>query len=605
MTRLEIEELVTKKKQELQEEYVHSDKYFYCKRFLDNNKIISPEDFINIDIAYLLRCFYLIHTKTKSIEEVEEFFDSFIAVLSNYAELNLVVLINMCDSYLNPEIDDIPEEEKLNDMKSVLIMAQDETQSSVKVKIGGRKNKTKKIELEDFLDYLNDIGVPFITIIAIYKAYYDMKEHTDEFIEEANQTTLKDKEKERIYKKSLKGSFAISRLLKDINRIQNFVKDEEKEEKQYNRNSKKELLNLDKAMTLLDQELNNVEVCRIREIADSIKDLNIKYNVLELIKEHNSKYYEKLNLEYQALNQNSKIKYQSLLGEFGISKNTYQVSTIMHNSLEDVSDILTIISKFKLTKEQMVKILTHTNKKIVEEIKNYIDKGYLNIEFISTNIDIFYEDSTKLNTYNSFLDIINIYNLNPSIFSNDLELLLNNYEIVKNNIIILDEYNLINSLKKTNNYKFLSDSEVVIKIDRFIELGYSSILEDNLELLNSDKMKRLELLHSLNIPVTEDEIKDILFNNKFFLEDSKLDDYLLNTIPYMNDDIEISIDDLEEFRDNNRTYNVDGIIISSNKVKRLINDNYSCFEAMLYNCSFNSDEYQTLIKALKPYIYKK
>ena len=63
-----------------------------------------------------------------------------------------------------------------------------------------------------------------------------------------------------------------------------------------------------------------------------------------------------------------------------------------------------------------------------------------------------------------------------------------------NNLKILNDYGLLKYLKNVDNLSFLRDINLVSKIDKFLELGYESFLENDLGILNLSNLKRLDIL---------------------------------------------------------------------------------------------------------------
>ena len=324
----------------------------------------------------------------------------------------------------------------------------------------------------------------------------------------------------------------------------------------------------------------------------------------ELARFRSEKYYEVLNQEYEHLNKNNKVKYQALLNDYGITNGSQQIERIMNNSLEDVEAILKIVTKFGLTTEQTLRILRNSNLEIVSQIKEYLERGYLSVEFIVNNIDIFYKNSTKYQDYNRSLEILNSYNINPSIFFYSIKILFGNTELLKKNLDILNNYYLLNSLKTTSDYSFLEDEELVLKIDKLIELGYEDYLEEDLNLLNSDKLLRLEALKSFEVEITSKEELDKVLTKRFYIDDEELIDYIPNNID-LDDKIDLEDIKLDEYRNSPRTYNINGTLVSANKVSRLLYRGDSKYNAIFSGMRLNKEEYDGIIECLKGNTYHK
>ena len=609
MTREKIQELVETKKIELSKSYQKDKGYDYCREYVLNNEMTDISEFTNVDIWYLMKCLYYINNKENSIEKIEELFDSFKPF---FESTNIETIHQFID--ITVEIDEAGNIDNVinyldnkNIFKTAYRLAnQVEDDYSLLKKIQDLKkiNKNKEIDMANYFRCYKEQGEDFLKIIGIFETYRLMQYDLDCLDDELGNRKIKDKDKKLFLKKMYKDLYEINRLSVDINRVKNFVDEEDKNEKQFIKNNNKESFNLDNAMSLLDNALSKEEVTNAREIVSKIKDLEIKYRVLELISEHNNKYYEKLNKELNSLNKNSKIKYQALLHDYGIINGSYQIDRIMNNSLEDVEEMLKIISKYNLKNEQIIKILRNSNLEIVSNIKEYLDKGYLSLEFIIDNIDIYYKNSTKYQVYNNSLNILNKYNINPSIFFDSIEILFMYSTILESNLDLLNRYNLLNSLRTTSNYKFLSNNNLALSIDKLIELGYEKYLEEDLNLLNSDKLQRLDALKAFEVEISNKEELDRVLTKRFYINDEEIIDYLPSEIK-LDDKCNLEDVNLEEYRDGLRTYNINGNLISSNKVDRLLNLGYSKYNAIFSGMRLNIDNYNDLVMSLRGNEYHK
>ena len=143
------------------------------------------------------------------------------------------------------------------------------------------------------------------------------------------------------------------------------------------------------------------------------------------------------------------------------------------------------------------------------------------------------------------------------------------------------------------------NKELVLKIDKLIELGYEYFLEEDLNILNSNNIKRLEVLRVMNYDLeSKEELFNILNTDKFYIEDTKLDLYIPNIIPY-KEHIELETDfSLDSFRNTSRTYSFNGILISIPKVNRLKNQGINIYDALIYNVNMSDEVYELFSNAL-------
>lgn len=611
MTREGLQELLNKKSLELSDTYQKDKGYDYCREYVLNNNISDVTEFTDVDIWYLMKCLYYVYNPEKEIEDIEDKFNSFkpffeassIDTVNEFVEMTTSIdragnIDNVID-YLNNK----------NIFKTAFNLAkslEDDLSSLKKIQDIKKINNNKEIDMANYYKCYKEAGEDFLSIMDVYRAYRLMHfdiECIDKEIEGYN-GKIKEKNRKNLIKKMYKDLYDVNSLWFDINQVKSFVADEEKREKQSIKNNNKELLNLNTAMGMLDSALEKEEITNARDIVSKIKDLNIKYAVLELISEHNSIYYDKLDKELNSLNKNSKIKYQALLNDYGIINGSYQIERIMNNSLEDVEQILKIISKYNLLNEQIIKILRNSNLEIVSNIKEYLDKGYLSLDFIIDNIDIYYRNSTKYQVYNNSLRILNKYNINPSTFFDSISVLFTYSNTLESNLELLDNYNLLNSLKTTSNYKFLSNDKLFSIIDRLIELGYQKFLEEDLDLLNNTKLIRLEALNAFEVRIDSKEELNKVLNKRFYINDEDIVDYLPEEVK-LDDKYDLEDVDLSSYKDTSRTYNINGNLISSNKVNRLLKQGYSKYNAIFSGMRLNNEEYDSIIKSLKGIEYHK
>ena len=129
-------------------------------------------------------------------------------------------------------------------------------------------------------------------------------------------------------------------------------------------------------------------------------------------------------------------------------------------------------------------------------------------------------------------------------------------------------------------------------------------MEGDLGLINSNNIKRLELLKLMNIPINDiNELREVLFGQKFIINDYELDGYISNVLPYKKKkELSCSLEDLEKNRVDKRTYSLGGVLISSEKVNRLINEGYDMYDAITYGLLLTEDEFNTMFGNMKQFI---
>lgn len=377
------------------------------------------------------------------------------------------------------------------------------------------------------------------------------------------------------------------------------------------RNNEKELQaleNLQEQLPLLLKQQD--EITTIKTLLNRITSKAVRLNALRLIYLHNSSIYKQLFEEYKKISANKKSKYKRLLNDYNLNISEEQITYIMLNSLEDVKTMLNSLTKLGITNPNtLLNILTRSNLNTVNSILAQINRGYISSELVLSNPKLFYFNSKEHQNFFKNLNYLEEKNINPHYFRNNQGLLLEDSTIIKTNFEILENYDLLLSLKTGIDCNFLINKDLELGIDLLLELGYESFLEGNLSLLNyQTNFKRLVVLKSLNIPITSmDELEVVLKTDKFLIPDSKLDDYIYNATIYnlpkvetQNND-QISEDILSIFSKTKRTYEIGGVLVSKNKVRRNLlaignNENTDSIFYSVINNSYLSDKEITAIK---------
>ena len=326
----------------------------------------------------------------------------------------------------------------------------------------------------------------------------------------------------------------------------------------------------------------------------------MKKAFLKLIYEHNKVYYEELENEYNRLNQNDSNKYVALLQKYNISFTQEDVKEIMRrNNIDDTSEIINNIVKLNLT-TQNVEILKHTSLDKFMRIKNLVDCGYISAKYLNNNEKFMWDESNLLDIYEENISYLDNFNLNPGMFINITDVIIYSFDSFSNNLKILNDYGLLKYLKNVDNLSFLRDINLVSKIDKFLELGYESFLENDLGILNLSNLKRLDILKSLNMPITDiSTMYKVLSDQKFIIDDSKIDEYLPNVVE-LSEKKNIT-SNLSDFRNTNRVYSIGDSLFSINKINRLLESGNSLYDSLFMNRKFSEEEYDNILKALGCY----
>ena len=347
-----------------------------------------------------------------------------------------------------------------------------------------------------------------------------------------------------------------------------------------------------------------------------IQNKDILRQVLLFIDKNNRRIQDELEKKYNSKNNNLKVDYIKLLSNYNIQKEEINLEKIMELTYEDVKQILNQISQYFNNKESIIKCIENTSSinsfnTIIDLIKN----GILQKNILIDCPKILDENSKEYKSIIKNYNILTSEGINPMIFINSSEAIINN-EYLEKNIKVLKEYNLLEYMKNGTNLNFLNNPDLVKKIDILLEIGLENELEKNLEILNNEHIKRLIVLNSISIlPYEIDKIYEIIEKNKFIIPDSELDNYIINDTIYYQKECEEqeNLDEILElysYTGSSRVYEIDGIIISKNRVKRYYDRNSedkkeAIFQAIIHNTILTEDEIQRIKNKLNEIVKRK
>ena len=593
MLKKELFELIDERIEVLSKPYNKFNDFDEVKKCLENNPHSSYEEIRNIDIWEILAAILCCLDKEKTVSEFKKILEPLRLYLDRMSTKDSSKFVDNLLDVLNKE----------------------EMYEKFKKEVRGSRFKAPDTptNMDDYRDYINayksllDItegNEDTIDILIIGLMHYKFTQYGftkyDEYMK--TKTNSDSRELKRKIKRAVSSKMNDLlylpqgiELITILERYVNFIEDEERKTNKQRIKESKGLIN---AKKLLEIEIDKDEIKNYKYIVDGIRDENMKKLILYFIYEHNMKYYSDLEYELDTLKEDKTIKYRSIFKSLGINTTEDIIKLIVDRLNNDIDNILEILKKLDLTSDEYLKILTTTNIETVNIIKQLIDKGYITKIFIKNNIDIFNSNSNKLNILIDNIKVLETYNINPMILNNNNLLINENY--LKYNISILNDYDLIKSIKTTSNYKFLELNNLNDKIDLLIELGYYKLLELDLNILNYDNYNRLELLRLMNYEIESiDELNNLLSSTKFIISDDNIDSYISDLVSLKDEvELDISIDDLESYRIDDRTYSINGIIISSKKVERKLKEGNSIYKSITHNKRMNKDEYDELLDTL-------
>ncbi len=611
MTREELGVLVDKRKKELK-----NSKFDYCEyfdeyeEFVKNNPCNTVESFVNSDIWEVAKYLYQITEPIATLEENKETIDNFKSFFdgidSDLCCGMMGLFDELCSLGIVDEVVDFFEETGV--IKGLLkINKIDFKDNRLRDLIIDIKQVYKKdlLKISSFLKFYENDPESITVIMDLVLAHRELKKASDftKDLKENGYCGYTNREEKRFLESKVKLYNKIcdtKSILNEVSKIRNLVDDQRSRASKYEKNIRKELCGYDKALTLLDVSLKRREITNAKEIIKNVKDEDMKKAFLKLIYEHNNVYYEELENEYNRLNQNDSNKYVALLQKYNISFTPEDVKEIMRrNNIDGTSGIIKNIVKLNLT-THIVEILKHTSLDKFMRIKNLVDCGYISAKYLNTNEKFMWDESNLLDIYEENISYLDNFNLNPGMFINITDVIIYSFDSFSNNLKILNDYGLIKYLKNVNNLSFLVDVNLVSKIDKFLELGYESFLENDLGILNLSNLKRLDILKSLNMPITDiSTMYKVLSDQKFIIDDGKIDEYLPNVVE-LSEKKNIT-SNLSNFRNTNRVYSIGDSLFSINKINRLLESGNSLYDSLFMNRKFSEEEYDNILKALGCY----
>ena len=587
-----LEYLINNRKKELKTSS-EKDGYNYLVDFLENNKLDNVGDFLDIDIWKFIICNLYIQSN-KSIDEVIKFVDlikplftdmKVLTVASNLDRLITLVEKDGVDDAINylKCNSDIYEQRYLNNINDI-----NDSLRDILVALKKKMND-EKINILSFFEGLKDYNITLVYQMYLYCIRYLIDTTDTDFIIGLTSDEMENKKRKirkvELFSKAMKNGINVKASLTYYQYLKKYVEEYSRGEKR----KQKEIEGIDLAYNMLVKNIDKKEFVFYHDIAKLIKDDGLRYSFLLYIKEHNSSYYQELEDELTNLETDSQVSIKALLKKYGIRKEYYDIDLMMNYSKEDLEEILSLVSLLDITVEEKVLVIYNTSLEEVRLLKEYVRKNILDLSFISHHLELLTKDSKELNCLNKNLLTLKELNINIMLFNN-MELFLNNADIIRENLFLLNTYNLLNSLKTTNNYDFLTNPLLAMNIDKLLEYGFEDYLLSDLSLLNTKVIKRLDVFKVMNIPITsKEQLLDILDNNKhFFVKSADIDIYLGK----MNNsfETELSLDDLEKYMISERLYDFDGIKVSINKVKRMIDKGETLFKAIIDGLVLDEDE---------------
>lgn len=631
MTKANLLTEIAKEKEQLERELqdkTKQEELDFLTDYINKNHIEKFTDLKNADAVNMAIAYCLSANPNFSIQELQETFhrlEPFIKIKSY--DMFTSIFASLEKLYRENSLSDIEEVmyEKNPFMKAVKIMKiLDNAHLKGNIEFYTLVLKDEESPLLPYfklLDKDKKTARKVISIIGtVISAKETMRKKTTPRVAKLSKEGIKVEDvPEDVKKIMINIEYNISPLLEELSMINYRIETLKSEIKETGKKIRKEL----DAYKKVEKELLRKEPKGIirthHQLTAQIQNETIKKKVLQFIYGWNEKYYQEIEATYQQLTENSVARYQALLQEYGISKNQYQDKDVMRNSLKETKEMLEILTSLGIEeKKEIINILKTSSKAYLDQIVSIINDGYLSREFIKQDPSILQEENNFYSIFKANKESIEEKKINPMMLAKDEKSWQISPDQVKRNLDILEQYQLLGSMSKTKQYAFLGKSDIESIIDTMLELGLEPLLEQGLDLLNYDAKKwmRMRVLKELEeMPSDSKTITEVLELEKdqFFIPEDIIENYIFSESPTSP---EITTQEenvgeeirkqLNSFQQTKRTYNIDGVILSKNKVERNLKEIYKqpisarnkIYLSLVDNTILQEQELQQIEKAL-------
>lgn len=573
----------------------------FFKKFNDYFNSSTIETIINIDIFDFITAYLTAYSKKYSFQEIEKVINQCKLTYENSVSEFLFLMDNIQDI--------IEKSNDINDTK------QKELKNNIKF-IDNIKNKTQ-IDIDSLMTFYFENDMIAENMMGLVMAFlctqnlYSLYKESIKIFEKQFNHKATEKEQEQILLKISSLPIKIKDIKEEFKNLERYTKTVISKDKNDKRKTRKELDLYMYIETWIKSNKNKNEIINIPKEITQIKNKDLSNRILKYVYEYNIKEYSNLKKEYDYLLSNSYNQYRLLFERYNINLTDYNID--ITKNIKDVESMLEILYSlnFKDTKD-IISIINNSTIEIVKNIQNLVNEGYISTNLITENIGVF------SNSYINIIQNIELYqseNLSISNINKMENTLDKDTMLIKKNIQILKDYQLFEKIVQSNSKEFMIEEDLDKKIDRILELGLETYLQQDLNLLNQDidSFKRIIILKRLNIPIEDiSELYSILENKKFVISNQDIDNYIFDANKYSNKQIENCnlskqefISSLEEFKNTELTYSFDGVFISKNKVIRNINNiendnlsNKNQLDAVISETILDDFEYEKIITCL-------
>lgn len=588
----------------------------FFDNFISQNSFQGIENLVNIDLCDLLIAY--ICSKSDKID----FYYAKPRVYSN--EMLFNETSNKCVYRVIKEIielDIATDEEEMEDLKKSRKVKKINDNNEEFITEYTKVEEDSHLGIIDYIDLLELFKKDNDTLMVGTALITSLKKIQEDFIEyqlvenkivsstEKNRNKQMSKICKSVIKERISEDYNIENITDVLREVQEYAMRFVKTDKQNKKAIKTNLGNYKELIEFLERNKNKEEITQIPAFLSKIENEEIRVMVLMQIYKNNQVYYNELEKKYNELSTNSINKYKVLFNKYNLDLEKYKID--FSDDINEIEEIINKLSALNITNsEEVIPILNITDINAVNSLFELMSIGYIDQQLVLQNRDLFNKFDGCANLYKN-IELFQSKNLSVSNIKRMQNILIKDNEKIKANTKILEKYKLFKHLKKAESYEFLDKEELDKKLDTALELGFEKILKEDLSILNNDdkSWKKIIILNKLNIFIdNKEELNEILNSKNIIPENSNLDDYIFDISKYrdrFDDNLELSKEEFLNVLSNdektNNTYNLNGVLISKNKVKRNLKNlekdilsSKDIFKVIVSNRILDNDEYQNI-----------
>ena len=586
----------------------------FLTKFYKENSFGGIDGMLTMDLTDFVTAYVMSYVTNEDRDEAFTYLNKSIeairGLIENTTDEEMDDLINICNAI-----------SRIDGLKTVRDLFADPNRRRSKLKL--TNILSNKIISSDDLEFLFELSEQEgCNIAELFNLYchveepfdnalcmvHDMKALRDDYekFNEALEMYGPNSKERKFLVQSFKNDFDLDEISKEFRYMRGYYEYIQKEFTCKKKTANKELSSYRMLEQKIVQAIQKEEITDVRKLISKINDEEIRLKVLQLVYEHNKDYYEKLLAEYNELSQNSTIQYQRLLKDNDIE---IDAQTIMQNSVQNVKEMITKLKSVGITSPKVIgEILQVTDIETFNQVISFFMSSTLTSKITNITPMIFNKDSDEYKNLQINTKMLKEQGINPRNFEETQIIFISEPSLVQRNIEFIKAYSFDKSIIKGKDYTFLLNENLLEVLDKMLELGLESFIEEDLSILNYYKnINRIRVIKELNIPITSlDELKEILTTDQFLLADEDIMKYVeqINPSSIQMTDIPDEVTRLKQF-ETTRTYNVNGVILSKNRVQRNYHESKEDEEvenkamySILHNSIMTQTEYETVKQSL-------